>query len=343
MDYPLRNEAKARFCSSLLRLCAPTLETLLWTDGSLETYQTFGNNCPPNFPRLRTLTLGQSSMDTSVMEVFLKCHLENLFLTRIPSVGAGIYKALNSHGCMPSLKMFSHQEPQLNFLRSNRHLSKLDFQDFSANLSLLTDVLPLLSTFPNLKSLRVYFNTGGVHGDGFHSRIPETGLRLLGKLKSLNQLFIACGRSAMAGAGPWLVDHDEIRQHLSPLSHLRRLAFGYDTYKLMLILPRVLPGRETRFREHHHNARIMAEVEKYLQVFPDLEWILLGGHAIRIEPMKETSTGVCRRFHISDLRGTKKDRCLGKMFGWEWAKPYEANSEETVWEGVKQPDGAKRT
>lgn len=212
----------AQSCVSILRLCAATLEILVWSNLRDDDYQTLGDSLLPNFPCLRILHLNRIVVaDSSIMDAFLKSKLVNLSISwRVDPI---IKKALDACGRIPSLEALSMSKPPLSFLQANSQLSKIDFQleGFSPE-SLEVEVLPLLSTFSNLTSLRVYWPES-------RSLLPETGLRLIGNLHNLHQLGIWCG---IVGRWrrTWEVDHEAIRQHLCPLKHLKKLALYGDTY-----------------------------------------------------------------------------------------------------------------
>jgi hypothetical protein len=52
---PWRKETTAPLCASILRLCAPSLETLVWIHRPRKDYQTFGDGPLPKFRCLRNL------------------------------------------------------------------------------------------------------------------------------------------------------------------------------------------------------------------------------------------------------------------------------------------------
>jgi hypothetical protein len=301
----------ARLSASVLRLCAPTLETLVWTNLLREDQQTFGPDPFPTFPCLRNLRLeGLLPLaDTSVMDAFLKSKLVNL---SIACACKFVEEALESCGRIRTLKTLAMQQPPLKFLRANTQLSKIDFcyPQFSAE-ALEFEVLPSLSKFSNLTSLRVLWPETCM-------LLPETGLQLVSKLQSLNQLCIGCGTDG-GWRRKWEVDHEEICRLLSPLQHLTKLALKGDTYDSGIHFSNAeryyvdtfaTPDdlgyahfADVPFEEHtalfnekagkpywekKHNRKMRAEAEKYMDVFPGLEWIYLGERAMHIEPDDET-------------------------------------------------------
>ena len=104
-------------------------------------------------------------------------------------------------------------------------LSRIDFWSdaFSAE-SLEAEVIPLLSTFSSLTSLRL-------HWPPFCSVLPQSGLQAISDLRNLNQLCIGLKPKEMEWSQPiWKVDHEAIRRHLSTLTRLKGLALLGDTY-----------------------------------------------------------------------------------------------------------------
>lgn len=327
----------ARLCASILRLCASTLETLVWSGTGYKDYQTFGDGLLPNFLCLRNLHLGVSLAlaDTSVMDAFLKSKLVNL------SIEIGIHlinKALDSCGRIPSLETLSMSNPPLSFLQANTQLSKIDFsyEGFSAE-SLEIEVLPLLSNFSNLTSLRVVWPPSCL-------LLPETGLRLISNLHTLNQLGIWCGY-VRGWKRNWKVDHEAIRQHLSPLKYLKKLALLGDTYDSGIhfstferyyvdtyatqddlgydgVALHEVPDEERRpmldvelgkpYWEEKHKRKMVVEAKKYIDVLPKLEWIYLGERAMCIE---EDDSGIGLRRVVSTIKLEETWSYFEKMFG----------------------------
>jgi hypothetical protein len=330
------NASTARISASILRLCAPTLETLIWSNLRNDDYQTFGLDPLPNFPCLRNLQLESFlPRDTSVVDALLKSKLVNLSI----SFGPGLLdKVLESRGRIPTLMTLAMLRPPLKFLRANTQLSKVDFRysGFSAEV-LEIEVLPPLSTFSNLTSLRVIWPETC-------SLLPETGLRLVSKLHGLNQLCIGSG-IMLCWRRNFEVDHDEIRQYLSSLQHLRKLALQGDTYDSGIhfsnseryyidtyaisddlgyegmdfadvpgeaITPMINKEAGAPYWEKRHRRKMIGEAEKYMGVLPGLEWIYLGERAMCIES-DNGAIGARRIVSISEVEGSWS--YFNQMFG----------------------------
>ena len=327
--------------TSVLRACAPTLKTLVWSDEWRphgEDPQPFQGNLP-DFPSLRNFRLGAISPreDASFIDHFLKSNLINLSFERASS---SVDEALGRRGNMPSLENFAYHKPLLSFLQANSTLTKIDFETsgFSGDM-LESQILPLLSTFPNLTSLRVawpHFPTV--------SELPEKSLGLIGNIRSLDQLCIRCGCSGEDRRSWWKVDHGAIRQQLLPLARLKKLALWGDTYQThqhqhfdsyytdtfatradltgngvawddlpeAAKKPAFIARLGKPYWEKRHKRYLVKEVEKYAPVFLGLEWIYLGRRAMSIEVDGIVSVDLKRpALH------------LGKMFGCSFLPPVE--------------------
>uniref|UniRef100_A0A0D2XTZ6 F-box domain-containing protein n=1 Tax=Fusarium oxysporum (strain Fo5176) TaxID=660025 RepID=A0A0D2XTZ6_FUSOF len=169
-------------------------------------------------------------------------------------------------------------------------------------------ILPTLSSldFGNLRSL--YLAWG-------EAQIPEKSLRRIGRLVSLEQLSLSAGKPS-GWQHQWLVDHDELRQHLRQLQGLTKLALVRDTcpvpvpypglpsetyYKMLFAGSEEREDAEARpdldmdqdtesdaqegegllrdmeeIWERAHRNRMLDQAEKYAAVFPKLEWMFCG-------------------------------------------------------------------
>ena len=338
-DYGIRT---ARLCNTILRLCAPTLETLVWSNLRREDTQTFDDGDVPQFTRLRHLRLETllNLEDPRIVDAFLYANLVNLGMRQ--AAGMDLIKvAMIQRGHVPSLSTFSMRNPPLEFLQSNMHLSKIDFLLHGHTVEELEgDVLPLLSTFPNLISLRLFWPEDC-------TLVPEEGLRLLGKLHTLKQLCISCGMTA-GWRRIWRADHEAIRKHLLPLKKLTKLVLRRDTFETDLDFSSAeryyvdtyatradigyptLPGAPIQavpnhargplidetlgkpFWEAKHLKRVNAEAAKYFETFPALEWVYLGERGITIN--KDDGNMEMRQL-ASIAESEEEFRYFDNMFG----------------------------
>ena len=340
-------ETTATLCASILRLCAPSLETLVWINRRRKDRQTFRDGPLPQFPCLRNLDLQMLELaDSSIMDAFLRSKLVNVNLRLEKHI---VDKTLGSCGRISSLKAVSSTQPPLSFLRANTQLSKIDFDCavFSSE-ALEVQVLPVLSTFSNLTSLRISWPKSC-------SVLPETGLRLIGSLHTINQLCISCGR-LRDWQRSWKVDHVAIRRHLSPLRYLQRLALSGDTYNLNANSPiseryyedtfateldlgytgvplddvpsdirrlMIDPKLGKPYWEKRHRERMIAEGNEYVNVFARLEWIYFGQRAMCVQG--DDGWRQSRRI-VSIVEMVGKTAYLNKVFGIlpENYKPFRA-------------------
>ncbi|KAH6701230.1 hypothetical protein BKA61DRAFT_495389 [Leptodontidium sp. MPI-SDFR-AT-0119] len=295
----------------ILRLCAPTLEILIWTGLNPKDQQTFGPGPAPDFPCLRNLQIEGffASADDSVMDTFLKSKLVRL---SISLRSRKIAKSLEFRGCIPTLKILAMAKPPLDFLQANPQLVKIDFDycyGFSAE-ELEIEVLPVISTFSQLTSLRIFWPEAC-------SSLPTSGLRFISKIRTLVQLCIHCGKY-IGWRRNWEVRHEDLRLYLSPLQSLKRLVLGgdtygtnperyyvdtfatgddlghpgmpFDTFEFDEGLPMIIPEKGKPYWEKRHSRKMVAEAEEYIGVFPDLEWIYFGERGMDVIVDDEVGT-----------------------------------------------------
>jgi hypothetical protein len=270
------------------------------------------------------------------MEAFLRSKIVNLRLCLDKNI---VHKNLDSCGRISSLKALSSTgPPPFSFLHANQQLSKVDFDStvFSSE-ALEVEILPILSTFLNLTSLRISWPKSC-------SVLPEVGLSLIGRLQTINQLCISCGR-LRDWQRSWEVDHAAIRQYLSPLQYLERLALNGDTYNLDINSPNLeryyedtfatrsdlgytgiplddIPNNMRRlmtnpklgkpYWEKRHRERMVAEGEEYAHIFPRLEWIYFGQ---RMMQAQEDDDCTKSKRSVSIVEMTEKRTFLNKVFG----------------------------
>ncbi|RKK76741.1 hypothetical protein BFJ69_g6690 [Fusarium oxysporum] len=298
------------FFSTLFHLCSPTLESLTWTyidlardDGVLVSI----GESAVSFPRLRYLRLQIVELDSVAISSFLAAPLKSLDLDE------RVLKNPSTFDCEPLRDLedliVSHPPRKASacrriakFISQHTGLRRLYLHETSLGLGgipyLDEVILPTLisSDFGNLRSL--YLAWG-------EAQIPEKSLRRIGRLVSLEQLSLSAGKS-YGLQHHWLVDHDKLRHHLSPLQGLTNLALVCDTYPVPVPgLPSGfyyefrIPGPEARedakarpeldvdedtgewvdmmqIWERVHRNRMLDQAEQYAAVFPKLEWMFCG-------------------------------------------------------------------
>jgi hypothetical protein len=167
--------------------------------------------------------------------------------------------------------------------------------------------------------------------------IPNVALAMISGMKTLEQVCLGAG-CQIGWKYDWLIDHKSIRNHLSNLPRLKKIAFTRDSYKQPLFSSetshesyysdRFPPfeemgaagldwgSEEARIQvwEDGHKRRMVLEAEKYGALMPKLEWIYLGQY-----PMAVTKEAFEEERQVV-LLCNERDSCdtlLNRMFGWE--------------------------
>jgi hypothetical protein len=293
-----------RLCSSILQHCAKTLQSLTWEwSGYYSNPQSFDveKHGVPEFPRLHTLTLDRIRFKN---EVLLKGLLDAPLTTLTINTGgdALVEQCLAGKGNIRSLEtiVWEGQLPEtysFDFLKENEQISKLRFSQPLPIALIENKLLPLLSSsFTKLKSLSLTWQEET-------KTIDVYSLLMVSKLKGLEQIHLSAGRQR--GKRPnWQIDHDLMRQYLSRLPRLRKIAFSRDSYNdnlgsiddyyqrripdpgLIHALGGEWKGSAQALWEHGHLMRMMAEAKKYMSVMPNLEWIFFGQIPIEVQKRK---------------------------------------------------------
>ncbi|PCD41190.1 hypothetical protein AU210_003748 [Fusarium oxysporum f. sp. radicis-cucumerinum] len=308
------------FFSTLFHLCSSTLESLAWTyidlarDGDVPV--SIGESVV-SFPRLRYLRLQFVKLDSVAISSFLAAPLKSLDLDD------RVLNNPSTFDCKPlrDLEDFAVSHPPqkasackriAKFISKHTGLRRLYLHESSSaqgGTAYLDDViLPTLSSldFGNLRSL--YLAWG-------EAQISEKSLRRIGRLVSLEQLSLSAGKPS-GWQHQWLVDHDELRQHLRQLQGLTKLALVRDTCPVPVPYPGLpsetyykmrfagfeeredaearpdldmdqdtesdaqegegLLGDMEEIWERAHRNRMLDQAEKYAAVFPKLEWMFCG-------------------------------------------------------------------
>jgi hypothetical protein len=334
-------------CTSFLQSCSHSLETLVWHQVTPEEY-TFGSN-PAKFPRfekLRNLGLGFVTFgDSGTVNTLLEPSLSVLDLKY--SDDRLVTEALRNRGRIRSLETLlfslsnlskSSIDDYLEFLKENTQISKLTIMG-SVNCKEGESygdvpeikILPILSSsFNAMKSLRLGWNEN-------ITMIPDVALAMISGLETLEQVCLAAG-CQIGWKYDWLIDHKSIRNHLSNLPRLKKIAFTRDSYKQLSFSNETnhenyyshrfpsfeemdaaglnWESEEARIQlwEDGHKRRMVLEAEKYVALMPKLEWIYLGQY-----PMAVTKGAFEEERHVVPLCNERDDcdTLLNRMFGWE--------------------------
>ena len=341
----------SRLCASILQLCAPTLESLVWISPAEEHPESHSFGLKrPSFPVLRDLELGRFTLtDSSVLDALIgapgdRCHLRTLAIdTEVNEVYSQFFE---KRGAIPSLETFvwdctsAPDDQSLDFLQTNSQLTKLSLSFEASPLFLDTRLLPLLSrSYTRLTSLDLSW-TG--------TSISEVALQLIATLTTLQQLCLSAGHKS-GWRHDWAADHASLRNHLSRLPNLTKLALIRDTFQPdcdgidadSYYEARIFRSRDEEEEavahwfasqntddvgdveelqheaawEMVHRKRVVAEANEYVREMPRLDWLYFGQTAMCIESNSDPGRG-----RVAVPLFEKRDDCctlLTRMFGRE--------------------------
>ncbi|MCJ1469646.1 hypothetical protein MMC07_008282 [Pseudocyphellaria aurata] len=327
----------APLCTSILKLCAPTLEQFAWVS-SLNSVQndvqSLAEKELPRLVQLRELMLRCVSIsDQSTLNLLVFPQSESRLKVLETDEYSFIGQFLESCGTIRSLETFVWHAIELKpnnsftFLRHNSQLSKLSISFPQTSAVLDEGILPMLSqSFQKLISLSLIWEG---------TSISTTALQLIGTLRGLQQIHLSTGCQC-GWRNEWVIKHQEMRKYLKELPHLKKLAFSRDSYEgrrgfeddyyhfktpnFRSATLEDLSGLDELDRDKHsdiiwerqHRRRILAEADDYVRVLPRLEWMYIG--KIR---MGVVDTGECQGRHAVALSQEIVDqyRLLKNMFG----------------------------
>ena len=249
-------------CADILRLCAPTLESLTWQtlllQYELHSFATYTMGSAPQFPRLRSLGLRDVVFsDYSMLDALLEGDLREL---EVDLGRDSLYlEFFEERGTMPALTTLVWDgkikaDQSLSFLKANTQLSKLSLQREASGAFLETQLLPILTTsFRQLTSLSLKWDSDS---------IPGSALEAISSLGGLQQLHLSAGDQFGWGYS-WLIDHELMRSRLKNLGFLKRLAFSRDIY-----------DNEVGWSspERYYEDRVSDDLLPSVDLFPDEAW-----------------------------------------------------------------------
>ncbi|KAG9231460.1 hypothetical protein BJ875DRAFT_498308 [Amylocarpus encephaloides] len=329
VPYTWRNDISL-FGRRILWDCAPTLQHLTWVGGrSFKLANELGE--PPCFKMLRYLQVLSLDLPTTrCWNILLTAPLVGLCLRY--SEGSILHQALEECGYIRTLETFVwngslHSPCHLSFLSVNNHILRFALDHPSSADILENRLLPMFGThFKNLRSLSLIWPQD-------LKVLSESALSMISQIRSLEQLHLTVGNvEGWRYSRNWRVDHNAIRHHLKPLSHLQKIAFSGDEYPRMRgelehepnadywSTADALSGEEIigaddeqmlSFWEEIHKCTCLREAGVYAEVFPKMTWIFLGQL-----PMRVVSGG--GRKTVIPLT-ENRDNCatlLKRMFGW---------------------------
>ena len=334
---------------NLLCLAAPTLESLTWAClnilGSTPSVQLPDSvNERPSFRRLQDLKIGSiMKYDPAWLDILIQPGGSSpiRFLEVDISKNPRVADFFDTCGYLPNLEVFvwsgfKMMNPSLGFLQANSHIRKLRI-DGEAPQFIEEQLLPLLHRqFKNLISLSLRWPENQDH-------IPQSALDQISTLHRLEQLCLSAG-CQVGWRHSWVINHDAMQNCIQNLRNLRKLAFSRDTYieqnldvetqgegdperyyedrfprNLATLVAQPFFGEgdpikklELAWEMQHRNEMATIAV-KYADSLPELEWIYLGQHPMRID---RGPTGITKPIPLS----TERDGCwtyLRRMFGRE--------------------------
>jgi hypothetical protein len=258
------------FFSTLFQLCSPTLESLAWTymdfqpgvKGSVSLGDTL-----MSFPRLRHLQLGWLNIDSLAISSFLAAPLKSLDLSEWILADAGTHLSLSGPfrdlGSFVVTSLPKEMQPCSHiaeFIIHHNDIYRLfvhergDALENEAHLDRY--IIPALMShdFGNLRSLSLAWGGGSIDESTkpHQVHIPQTALKTIGRLVSLEQLSL-CAGYCFGWRHQWLVYHEELRRYFSQLKQLKMLALVRDTY------PILLPGMDV---ERYYEFRYSGDQER---------------------------------------------------------------------------------
>ena len=315
-------------CISILRACAPTLQSLTWETCSENPIITNGLGSCPRFPSLRHLRL-------AFLEFADVCYLSELVHDELSSLDVDTNSSSASseffdrRGRIPALKIFAWkasklpESQSLAFLKANPQISKLSIPR-AAPATLLEDrILPLLEqSFANLTSLSLVWAA---------LSIPFQAMESIAQITSLQQLHLSAGNQ-YGWRHDWLIDHQIMRRYLRDLPLLKKIAFSRDSYSNGFTetceryyvdgfrsIEDLMNSNHTReIFEEDHRQSTLREAEDYLEEMPQLEWLYFGQIPMGVEQSLDRGRRIARPL------ATERDSCwtlLQEMFGWKGLLP----------------------
>lgn len=329
--FPAMNSRKldvSDLCTSMLHVCAPSLQSLTWETCSQNPIHTDGLGPSPRFPSLRHLRLAFLKLaDVCYLQELVHDELNSLDVdTKCSSASSEFF---DCGGRVPGLKIFvwsSSDLPEsqsLAFLEANPQISKLSMP-LAAHAALLEDrILPLLAqSFSNLTSLSLVWAG---------PNIPSRAMEYISQITTLEQLHLSAGFQA-GWRHDWVIDHQFMQKYLRNLPLLKKLAFSRDSYSngMMVSCERyyvdgwrriedVLNQNHTReIFEEDHRQWILREADGYLEEMIQLEWLYFGQVPMAAEQCPERGRRIARPL------ATERDDCwtlLQEMFGWKGLLP----------------------
>ena len=308
-------------CTSILHVCAPSLQSLTWASCYPRFFHTDGIKPSPCFPSLRHLRLQFLKLaDDCLLRMLVHDELNSLDVDTQGSSACSQF--FDRRGWIPALKILvwhsAHlpESQSLTFLRANPQIAKLSIP-LAASPTLLGDkLLPLLTeAFTNLTSLSLVWE---------EREIPSQAIERISRITTLEQLHLSAG-DQYGWRHDWLIDHDIMRKYIPNLPMLEKLAFSRDSYSNGFTtdceryyvdgwrsFQDALNANHTKeIFEKDHREWILHEVDSYVAEMSQLKWLYFGQIPMTVEHCGE------KKRNFAKPLTTQRDECwtlLQNMF-----------------------------
>lgn len=293
-----KDPGTSTFTASILKLAAPTLEELIWSDSGFSPRSrkhSFGGDAVP-FPRLRKLHLTWVLADETVWSSLIPANdkptLAELWVRGADSdlapflAGRGHIGSLSHftwetiyQDQLPHLSGFIAANPQLNSFRHEDPLPEITPDVLLPNAptnDFQHQLLHILASpsFHALKSLALTWAG---------STIPQAALRSIANIATLEHLWLTAG-SCRDGQITWRVDQKILRKRLRPLKQLQWLILTQDGYshgnKYVCSYVQLPAGNQ-------HRDEMVRLATLFGMSHPRLEWVHFGQIPMAVERMAE--------------------------------------------------------
>lgn len=315
-------------CTSMLRLCAPTLESFRWESAFTPDECSFWTTTPdsvPSFASIRDLALEYVQVaDPSILIALVQDRLRTL---KTDIAENPIYTTFfQKRGSIPALQTFIWSALRmpvtqpLDFLRANAHLLKLRLECPTPGSFLDSQLLPLLSiSFSKLTSLSLVWED---------TNISNSALETISSLRTLKQIHLSAGNQ-FGWRHNWLITHGLIRKQLRKLTCLGKIAFSRDSYsdgqlpstcdyyyedKFFWRHRPITPEIREKKWERIHRKRMLIEANRYIRKMPRLKWLYFGQIPMSVEKLQgaEGKHAVALSYERDDC-----STLLSNIFGWQ--------------------------
>ncbi|KAG7093230.1 hypothetical protein E1B28_006916 [Marasmius oreades] len=236
------------FAVDLLRCVSKNLKSLVWKDAGSHHHSFGYGGRTISFPKLQSVALdGIRMRDFTVLDALLGENTRvNCLKVDVESMTARNF--LNERGHITSLESFHwttsrrSREPSaaddsiaslLPFISANDQLRSISGSSPMSPSFIEEHLLPLVVHPASLSSSSIPFfdQLTSLHIVWNSTSIPESALRVIGSLRSLNRLWLSAG-TQFGWRTDWKVDHELLAETLKPLINLKTLVVTRDSYEV---------------------------------------------------------------------------------------------------------------